>query len=298
MKFQKILGIFLAVASAVSYGLIPLFILPIKKAGISLDVTLLYRFTFSAIIILIYLLFKRVSLKLSKSDLWKVIVLGVIYSLSSEFLFWGYDVMSAGVASTVLYIYPMVVAVILYVLYSEKITKSTLLSIVFALIGVGILSIKPDAMEFNFLGFGVVMLSAFAYSSYMVMISKGNLQASGYKVTFYSLFFSALYFLIKSLVNSEKLTLPSTETYIHVAIFAFVTTVISVLCLVYAIKLVGSTTTAVLGAVEPVVAVGISVILFGEALTFSLIIGVVIIILALVVNVVGDAIKNKKKDGL
>ena len=295
MQAKKLLGIILAIASAVSYGLIPLFILPIKNAGISMDLTLFYRFTFSAIIILGYLLVKRISLRLSKSDLMKVIILGIIYSLSSEFLFWGYDVMSAGIASTVLYIYPMVVAVIMFVLFKEKISKSTMYSIILALIGVAALSIKKDSMEFNFLGFGVVMLSALAYSSYMVMISKGNLEAEGYKVTFYSLFFSALYYLIKSSFTTDSFALPSPSIYGHIALFAFVTTVISVLCLVYAIQFVGSTTTAVLGAVEPVVAVAISVVLFGEELTVNLIIGVVIVIAALMVNVIGEAISSKKK---
>lgn len=295
MQAKKLIGIILAIASAVSYGLIPLFILPIKNAGISMDLTLFYRFTFSAIIILSYLLVKRVSLKLSKSDLMKVIILGIIYSLSSEFLFLGYDVMSAGIASTVLYIYPMVVAVILYVLYKEKISLSTLYSIILALVGVAALSIKKDSLEFNFIGFGVVMLSALAYSSYMVMISKGNLEAEGYKVTFYSLFFSAVYYCIKSAFTADSFMLPSATVYANVALFAFVTTVISVLCLVYAIQFVGSTTTAVLGAVEPVVAVGISVVLFGEELTVNLVIGVVIIITALMVNVIGDAISNKNK---
>lgn len=294
MQAKKLIGIILAIASAVSYGLIPLFILPIKNAGISMDLTLFYRFTFSAIIILSYLLVKRVSLKLSKSDLMKVIILGIIYSLSSEFLFLGYDVMSAGIASTVLYIYPMVVAVIMFVLFKEKISRSTLYSIILALVGVAALSIKKDSLEFNFLGFGVVMLSALAYSSYMVMISKGNLEAEGYKVTFYSLFFSALYYCVKSVFTSESFVLPSPSVYGHVALFAFVTTVISVLCLVYAIQFVGSTTTAVLGAVEPVVAVGISVILFGEALTVNLVIGVIVVIVALMVNVIGEAITAKK----
>ncbi len=293
MKFQKVLGYLLAIASAVSFGLIPLFVLPIKQEGISMDTTLFFRFLFSAAIVFLYLLYKRESLKLAKSDIYKVFILGIIYSLSSEFLFWGYDVMSAGIASTVLYIYPMVVALLLYFLYGEKINKSTLISIVLALFGVAALSLKEGSLEFNFLGFGVVMLSALAYSSYMVMVSKGKIEAKGYKLTFYSLLFSALYYFVKVLITGQTLTLPNAHWYGHVVVFAFVTTVISVLSLVYAIKLVGSTTTAVLGAVEPVVAVGISVALFGESLTWNLITGVIIIILALVVNVLGD---RKGKD--
>ena len=94
----------LACISAVTYGTIPLFALPIKHAGYSFDTALFYRFLFSAILIGVYLFAKKSAMRVSGKELGTLAVLGVMYSLSAHFLFVGYDYMSAGVASTILFL--------------------------------------------------------------------------------------------------------------------------------------------------------------------------------------------------
>ncbi len=111
------------------------------------------------------------------------------------------------------------------------------------------------------------------------------------KVSFYSMVFTSLFFLIKTLVLGNSVAIPSLEIGIHLALFSLITTALSVVSLVYAIKYIGSTPTAIMGAVEPVVAVMISVGLFDETLTFSLIAGVIIIISGVLI----DVVFNKKK---
>ena len=109
----KTKGYTLACISAVTYGTIPLFALPIKHAGYSFDTALFYRFLFSAILIGVYLFAKKSAMRVSGKELGTLAVLGVMYSLSAHFLFVGYDYMSAGVASTILFLYPVFVALIL-----------------------------------------------------------------------------------------------------------------------------------------------------------------------------------------
>ena len=41
---MKLRGYTLGILSAVSYGMIPIFILPVKQAHFSMDITLFYRF--------------------------------------------------------------------------------------------------------------------------------------------------------------------------------------------------------------------------------------------------------------
>lgn len=292
---DKFKGFFLAFLSAFSFGLIPLFIIPIKKAGISMDVTLFYRFFLSAVIIGLYLVTRRNhSLKLGLLDALKLLIMGVLYALSAEFLFIGYDLLSAGVASTVLYTYPMLVALILYFVYKEKITLITGLSIFFATIGVMMMGWEGSKMEFNLYGVLVVLLSALSYAIYMVMVSKGHVHLDTMSMSFYSILFSSLFYAVKTPLTGQSLYFADWKWLGLITLFALITTVLSVLCIVLAIQLIGSTSAAVMGAFEPVIAVAISVTLFGEKLTWNLASGTILILCAVCLSILGNKIRSRR----
>ena len=285
---MKLRGYTLGVLSAVSYGLIPIFILPVKQAHFSMDITLFYRFFFSALMVGGYLLYSRESFKINKKEALILAILGICYALSSEFLFLGYDFLTPGIASTVLFIYPIIVALIMLFFYKEKLTKLSGASLLLAFAGVIVLCLKGNGLEINFAGLGIVMLSSLFYALYMVIVNKSNIKVSGFKLTFYSMFFTSMFFMTKALMANESFAIPSTEVFINFLIFAFLTTVISSLCLVFAIKYIGSTPVAILGALEPVVAVLISVLMFHEKFTPNLLIGITLILFGVTLNVIGD----------
>ncbi|UKB81768.1 DMT family transporter [Chryseobacterium sp. MEBOG06] len=285
---MKLRGYLLGILSAVSYGLIPIFILPVKQAHFSMDITLFYRFFISALMVGGYLLYSGESFKISKKEAFILAVLGICYAFSSEFLFLGYDFLSAGIASTVLFIYPVIVALIMFFFFKEKLTKLSVASLLLAFVGVIILCLKGNGFEINFAGLGIVMLSSLFYALYMVIVSKSNIKVSGFKLSFYSMLFTSLFFMTKAGMTRESFAIPSLSLFFSLTTFAFLTTVISSLCLVFAIKNIGSTPVAILGALEPVVAVFISVLMFHEKFTYNLLIGISFILLGVSLNVIGD----------
>ena len=280
-------GYLFALVSALTYGMIPLFMIPLKKLEFfSVDTALFYRFLIAAILILGYLVFyQKESVKINLKEGFVLSILGLFYALSAEFLFIAYDFLSPGIASTIFFIYPIMVALILGIFFREKITLATTISLVIVVVGVGILSIK-DNFEINYIGLFVSLLGALMYALYMIIVNKTKIKASGVKVSFYSMVFASLFFLVKTLVLGNSVAIPSLKIGTHLALFSLITTALSVVSLVYAIKYIGSTPTAIMGAVEPVVAVMISVGLFDETLTFSLIAGVIIIISGVLIDVV------------
>lgn len=280
-------GYLFALVSALTYGMIPLFMIPLKKWGFfSVDTALFYRFLIAAILILGYLVFyQKESVKINLKEGIVLSILGFFYALSAEFLFIAYDFLSPGIASTIFFIYPIMVALILGIFFKEKITLATTISLVIVVVGVGVLSIK-DNFEINYIGLFVSLLGALMYALYMIIVNKTKIKASGVKVSFYSMVFASLFFLVKTLILGNSVVIPSLEIGTHLALFSLITTALSVVSLVYAIKFIGSTPTAIMGAVEPVVAVMISVGLFDETLTFSLIAGVIIIISGVLIDVV------------
>lgn len=286
-------GYFFAIVSAVSYGLIPAFIIPVKEAGFSLDKTLFYRFFISAMFLLAYLVRKKESLRVTPKDFLIMIILGLFYALSSEFLFLGYDYLSPGIASTILFVYPVIVALVMVMFFKEAISKATILSLILTILGVFVLSLKDATLSINFIGLSIALLSALFYALYIIIINKANVSFSGMKITFYSLLFSSLYYFIKVLWSQDGLAI-DLYTLGNFTLFAFITTVVSISTLVYAIQMIGSTPTSIMGALEPVVAVLVSVLFFQEKFTMGLFLGVTFIIIGVILNIISESKKQKQ----
>ena len=279
-------GYLCAFISTFTYGLIPLFMIPIKKAeSFSVDATLFYRFLIASGAILLFLCYQKQRLRISLREGLIMSILGLLYALSAEFLFLAYDYLSPGIASTIFFSYPIIVALVLVLFYKEKITFPTILSLLLVVAGVGVLSIK-EGSTINYIGLGISLLGALVYALYILIINKVRIEASGVKISFYSMLFSSLYFWVKTLILGESIAIPSLSLVGDITLFAMITTSLSLVALVYAVRYIGSTPTAIMGAFEPIVAVLISVGLFGEALTSSLIIGGMVIIAGVLIDII------------
>ena len=278
-------GYLCAFISAFTYGLIPLFMIPIKKAeSFSVDATLFYRFLIASGAIVFFLFYQKERLRISFREMLIMSLLGLLYALSAEFLFLAYDYLSPGIASTIFFSYPIIVALVLILFYKEKLTLPTLLSLLLVVAGVGVLSIKKGE-ALNYIGLGISLLGALVYALYILIVNKVRIESSGVKISFYSMLFSSLYFLIKSLLLRESIIISSWALAGDLTLFAIITTSLSLVTLVYAVRYIGSTPTAIMGAFEPIVAVLISVGLFGEQLTPSLVIGGMVIIIGVLIDI-------------
>ena len=278
-------GYLCAFISAFTYGLIPLFMIPIKKEeSFSVDATLFYRFLIASGAIVFFLFYQKERLRISFREGLIMSLLGLLYALSAEFLFLAYDYLSPGIASTIFFSYPIIVALVLILFYKEKLTIPTLLSLLLVVVGVGVLSIKKGE-ALNYIGLGISLLGALVYALYILIVNKVRIESSGVKISFYSMLFSSLYFLVKSLLLRESITISSWALAGDLTLFAIITTSLSLVTLVYAVRYIGSTPTAIMGAFEPIVAVLISVGLFGEQLTPSLVIGGMVIITGVLIDI-------------
>ena len=278
-------GYLCAFLSAFTYGLIPLFMIPIKKEeSFSVDATLFYRFLIASGAIVFFLFYQKERLHISFREMLIMSLLGILYALSAEFLFLAYDYLSPGIASTIFFSYPIIVALVLILFYKEKLTIPTLLSLLLVVVGVGVLSIKKGE-ALNYIGLGISLLGALVYALYILIVNKVRIESSGVKISFYSMLFSSLYFLVKSLLLRESISISSWALAGDLTLFAIITTSLSLVTLVYAVRYIGSTPTAIMGAFEPIVAVLISVGLFGEQLTPSLVIGGMVIITGVLIDI-------------
>lgn len=286
-------GYLAAIVSAVTFGMIPLFMIPIKQQNFSVDAALFYRFISTSILIVAYLIYRKESLRVTPREGFLLVVLGLLYALSAEFLFLAYDLLSPGIASTIFFMYPLIVALILGFFFKETIALPTVIALFIVLIGVFFLSVKDIAnFSINYIGACISLLGAFTYAIYMLIVNKSNISASGIKISFYSTLFSSLYFLLKLFFTGRTLPIPELKMAGLLVGFGVITTLLSIITLVYAIRMIGSTPTAIIGVAEPVVAVAISIWIFHEEeFTFNLFLGVCLIIIGVMI----DILKPKKR---
>lgn len=293
---MNVKGYFFGCLSSATYGLIPLFALPILRNSVGLDSLLSYRFSCAALLLALVMLIKKESFSITRKQLIPLITLGILFSLSAQFLFWSYSYLSVGMASTILFIYPIFVAIIMGIFFKERISKLSQLAIFIALCGVIMLYEGDTGTTINPLGVVIILLSALMYALYLVVINKSSVhEISGYKITFYALAFSAIFFVVKAQFTGGLQTLPDNNSIFNLVMLATFGTVVSCVAMAYSVQYIGSTTTAILGALEPVTAVAIGVFVFRESLTLNLSMGIVLILTAVSLIVLSDQITHNLK---
>ncbi|MCT7515132.1 DMT family transporter [Aliarcobacter cryaerophilus] len=283
-------GVILAIISAICYGMNPLGALFLYEEGLNVNSVIFYRFIFASILLAIFMIIKKDSFYLKFKEIILLALLGLLFGISAISLFNSFLYMDAGLASTVLFIYPIFVAIIMALFFKEKNSIITILSIIFAFIGVVLLYESDGANVSNF-GIFLVIVSSLCYAIYIVIINQ-YLKMSALKVTFYSMLFCTITILIHSFFDSSLNIMPlvNFNMWFYTIFLALVPTIISLLFLIKAIQLIGSTSASILGALEPLTAVLIGVYVFNEKITFWLVIGIVFILFGVILIVLKDYI--------
>lgn len=289
----KLKGYLLGIIAAATYGMNPLFALPLYEAGMNPDSVLLLRYLVAIPILGIMLLWRGRNFRLKRRELPPIISLGLLFSLSSLTLFQSYNYMDAGIASTLLFVYPILVALIMALVFRERLGVQTLLCILVASVGIGLLYKGDDGATLSLTGTLLVVGSALSYAVYLVGVNKTRLKdMATLKVTFYVLLFGWGLFVARAFMNGGIQVPPPEKWYLWANLFALglLPTAISLLCTTAAILYIGSTPTAILGALEPVTAVFFGITVFGETVSVREAAGLVLIICAVSIVVAGGSI--------
>ena len=287
----KAKGYVLGAIAAATYGMNPLFALPLYKAGMNPDSVLFFRYLFAIPVLGIMIKTRGRNFKLKPNEIVPLILMGLLVSFSSLALFQSYNYMEAGIASTLLFVYPILVALIMAFVFKEKLTLQTIFCILLALGGIGLLYKSGDGTTLSLTGVLLVMASALSYAIYIVGANRPLLKnIATLKLTFYVLLFGMTLFLVRVDFGQSLHVVDKWYLWGNLIALAIFPTAISFLCTTQAVQYIGSTPTAILGALEPVTAVFFGVTIFGESLTPRLCCGIVLIILAVTFIIAGSNI--------
>ena len=272
MTNNKTKGFILGAIAAASYGMNPLFTLPLYSAGMSVDTVLFYRYSLAVIVLGIMMKFQKQSFAIKRVDVLPLCIMGLLFAFSSLFLFMSYNYMDAGIASTILFVYPVLVAIIMAVVFKEKVSPITMFSIALAFVGISMLCKSPGGQTLSLVGITFVFLSSLSYAIYIVGVNRSSLKDMPIaKLTFYVLLFGLSVYVVRLQFCTELQVIPTPMLWINAVSLAVFPTVISLTALFF------------------------GVLVFGEQLTPRIILGILMVITAVTLIIGGKSLLKKRK---
>ena len=291
-------GYVFAALAAASYGTNPVFAKPLYADGMNPDSVLLFRYAFGIALLGLLMIWNgwrrhnlSTAFRVSRHSLPQLVILGILMALSSLTLFLSYNYMPVGIASTLLFTYPILVAVIMTLVYHEPMSWLVVICLLLATSGVGMLceqgetplntsnlSNSPWGVSPFMIGALLVLLSSLSYAIYLVGLNKTRVRTiASMPVTFYVLCFGFLLFVWR-ICFGGAFTLPQHGVmWLNLIALGLLPTVVSLLLTAWAIQRIGSTQTALFGALEPVTAVALGIIFLGESINLREFMGMVLI---------------------
>ena len=280
---NAIIGYPAGIITGVTYGLNPLFAVPLMNNGASIESILFFRYTFAVVLLASFLILTRQSFRITARQAGVLLALGVLYTSSSIFLFEAYNYIASGLATTLIFLYPVLVAIIMVFL---RVVPSwpVWLSIAATFGGVIIMTQGSGGDSLNPIGIALSLGSALVYALFIVIInrSKAIAQISNTLLTFYSLTVGAIVFLGKISFSDAPISAGITTggDWLNLAGLALLPTIVSTATLAIATRNIGATKASVLGVFEPITAILIGTLMFGEPLTTNILLGIGIAIVA------------------
>lgn len=280
---NKFKGFLYGIVASSTFGLLPLFTLPVMGEGLTTFSILSYRMLFASILVAVLMLIGRVSFATNLKELRWFAVLGFLYYGSAALLFQAYGGMASGLATTLHFMYPVSVTIIMALVYKQRPSVVTICAIILSLVGVALLCLRESSTGVSsLLSVFLVLLSGVCYAVYLVLVStvKRINQQNSQKLTFYVLMFSGAFFMLSTLQGGGLQIIPSASAGINLLLMATLPTLLSNLALVRSVKNIGSTLTSVLGAMEPLTAIIVGILVFDESLRGLMVVGIILILVS------------------
>ena len=280
---SAIIGYPAGIITGITYGLNPLFAMPLMNQGAAIESILFFRYLFAVIMLGAFLFLSKQSFKISGKQAGILLVLGLLYTMSSIFLFEAYHYIASGLATTLIFLYPVLVAIIMVFLGVIP-SWPVWLAIAATFGGVVIMTQGSNGEEINPIGVALSLGSAFVYALFIVIINRSKTIASisNSLLTFYALSVGATIFMGKIAFSDIPITAGITDCsdWLNLIGLALLPTIVSTATLAVATRNIGATKASVLGVFEPITAILVGTLMFGEALTTNIVAGIGIAMVA------------------
>ena len=171
MKFANLKGYLLAAGAAAAYGTNPAFAIPLYDQGMNPNTVLLFRYMMGIPLLALVMALRKMSFKVNREEAGLTAILGILMALSSLALFESYKYMNSGIASTLLFVYPIMVAVMMIFFFHEKFKFTVALCLLLMCGGLMLLMKPQEGQSLSAFGCLLVMMSALTYALYIIFVN-------------------------------------------------------------------------------------------------------------------------------
>lgn len=298
MSKNKNIGILNGITAGVSFGLIPLFSIPVIAEGMGNTGILVYRFLFGCLAMLALLIYRRVDLRLSKGDALQISLLSLFYIGTALTTLESYKYLSSGVATALVYTDPIWCALIgilfLHEAFSARVTSAVILATLGVMMQTGLFT---EEARFSATGVFWGLMSGLSYALYLICIPRMRVKSiPSLKLTFYVFAFAMLMLAAKNILLDGGIDVPgSGSCWLNLILLGLIPTALSNICVTMSLKQIDSTIVAILGAFEPVTAMVIGILVLGDPFSILSICGTLFILMAVgVLTILPNLTRNKK----
>ena len=163
-------GYLAGIISGITYGMNPLFGVPVINKGLDVNSLLFYRYGVATLLMLAYMLIVKKQIRISWKQFGLMTILGVLFTGCSITLFEAYKYIPSGIATSILYVYPIMVALIMMI-FGQFPTWKTWLSIFAGVAGAILLSLKGGGGFIDWRGIALVVASGLCYTLFIVIVN-------------------------------------------------------------------------------------------------------------------------------
>lgn len=283
---SQLRGVVNGIISGVSFGMIPLFSIPVIAAGMDNVSILVYRFLFGSAAMLAILLLRKTNMRVSLSELLRIVLLAIFYITTALATLECYKYLSSGIATALVYTDPIWCALIGLAFLGDKFSIKLTSSILLASLGVMMMTgVFSGDGTFSMIGLLLGLASGLAYGIFLILVPRLKVKhIASLKLTFY-VFFTGMWLLIaySLMTNGGVEEVPDSSCWLDLALLGLIPTAISNICVTVSLKLIDSTIVAILGAFEPLTAMVVGVVILGEPLGFIGVVGGMLILVAVAI---------------
>ena len=277
-------GILYAILSSLAYAIMPIFAKVAYNNGSNSTSALIFRFLIAGVVLFIYLKIKKVNIKINLKQFFILLIMGALgYTVTTEALFLSYNYLDVGLATTLHYIYPAVVCLLSFIFFKEKVGYKKIISLILSILGVYSL-IAFEEKTLNTLGIILALFSGLCYGISVITLSLKELKDLDHTVLIMYVCFGATLGLIIYGASTDSIILRFNFEIIYSYFgLSIISTIFSMILLLKAIELIGSTSASILGTFEAIMSIFLGVIFLGEKLSFTLILGSTLIVISTII---------------
>src|SRR5437016_4877331 len=274
------MGVLLIVISAAAFGALPILTRLAYRAGADPPTVLLLRYAIAAVVMVVIVVARKTPLPRGRILCGLILMGAVGYVGQSLTYFTALTLASASLVSLLLYLYPAIVTMLSAWFFKERLTPLKLGALMLALGGT-VLTIGPTGNG-RLPGILLALAAAVIYSGYILVGSRLMPHASAIGASTIVITAAALVYI--GIVAVRGPVFPSTlPGWGAVVAIALISTVLSIVTFFAGLERVGPSKASTLSTLEPVVSVGLAILILGEALNPLQVLGGVLILCAVLI---------------